>query len=127
MLTMPPASLSPSPVADTTPTTMPTVAQASATGIALCALSASTARILAGPMRVSRRSWLMTKAATRAQKPAKSGERPSTRNQTSTAGPTSRWKSRLRTAPRRGSSLRGSTGSPTRAASKCTMAPTATK
>ena len=53
---MPPASLSPSPVAETTPTTMPTVAQASATGMALCALSTRMRNASLQPIRVSRRS-----------------------------------------------------------------------
>ena len=75
---------------ETTPTTMPTVAQASATGRALPALSTSTRNTCLQPIRVSRRTWLVTSEATSAQKPAKSGERPSTRNQTRSAGPTSR-------------------------------------
>jgi len=52
---MPPASLSPSPVAETTPTTMPTVAQASATGRALSALPTRMLNPSFQPIRVSRR------------------------------------------------------------------------
>ena len=81
----------------------------------------------ASPMRVSRRIWLVATATTKAQKPAKSGERPSTRKYTSTAGPASRCRSRRSTAPSRGSSARDSTGSPRREASKWTITPTATK
>ncbi len=77
--TIPVASLSPSPVVLTTPTTMPTVAQASATGIAAWALSARIARTRASPIRVSRRTHDSANAAISPQKPANSGERPSTR------------------------------------------------
>ena len=79
MPTMPLASLSPRPLTDTTPTTIPTVAHASATGMAFCALSTRIRNASRGPMRVSDRRQLVTTATTSAQKPAKSGERPSKR------------------------------------------------
>ena len=124
---IPLASLRPSPVADTTPTTIPTVAQASATGMALLAASTRIDVMRPSPMRVSLRTQLAATPATRAQKPANMGERPSAMKYTSTAGAVSRWRSRLITAPSRGRSARDMTGSPWRFASKWTITPTATK
>ena len=124
---IPLASLRPSPVADTTPTTIPTVAQASATGMALLAPSTRIDIMRPRPMRVSLRTQLAATPATRAHQPANMGERPSTMKYTSTAGAASRWKSRLSTAPSLGSSTRDMTGSSSRAASKWTIPPTATK
>ena len=69
---MPVASLSPSPVIDTTPTTMPTTAQARATGIAPYAPSTMTVSILAAPIRLPGRIQLVTTATTSAQNPARS-------------------------------------------------------
>ena len=79
MPTMPLASLRPRPLTDTTPTTMPTVAQASATGMALCALSTRMPSAARGPIRVLARSRLVSAATTSAQNPANIAERPSER------------------------------------------------
>ena len=106
---------------------MPTVAHASATGIAACALSVMMASARASPMRVPRRTHDSANEATSAQNPANIGDRPSTSNHTSTAGPTSRCASRRSTAPSRGSSARESTGRFWRIASKWTITPTAMK
>ena len=67
---MPVASLSPSPVIETTPTTIPTTAQARATGIAPYALSTMTVSILAGPMRAAAAgSSFVTTATTQRPEP----------------------------------------------------------
>ena len=109
---MPVASLSPSPVIDTTPTTMPTVAQASATGMALWALSTRTVSIWRGPIRLRGRIRLVTTATTRAQNPRehrRSGR--SDEEAQEHGGPGEQERSRARsTADRRGSSARSSTG-----------------